>query len=246
MHKISEIVVKNLSLSNSDKVLFRGGNFHLSRGEIVGLGGLNGSGKSSFCHALLGLIPVDSQCIFFAGVDDKEEKVLIEPNRGLLRDQIYFVFQNPDCQIVGSLIRDDVAFAGENRGVQREILKDRVKEALELVGLAGFEMRSPATLSGGQKQRLAIAGSIVAQASFLILDEPFAMLDPMGRSQLRSLLQELVKSRNLGVLIVSHNARELFLLDRNYVIHKQKLKEFSPGRSLFESSIFKELGFCEP
>jgi energy-coupling factor transport system ATP-binding protein len=246
MQKISGIVATDLCLSRSEKVLFKSANFCLSRGEIVGLCGLNGSGKSTFCYALLGLSAVDSGNIYFRSMNADGRSELLEPSRSMWRDLVYFVFQNPDCQIVGSLVRDDVAFAGENRGVAREILQARVAEALDLVGLSGFDMRSPNSLSGGQKQRLAIAGSIVAQASFLILDEPFAMLDPMGRKQLRLLLQELVCKRDLGILIVSHMAHELSLMSRNYAIHQHKLKEFNPGRNLFESRVFKDLGFCEP
>lgn len=231
--------MRDFSVNRNKHTLLEGDVFSLRGGEIVGLVGRNGSGKSSFCHMLLGL--TEDPCGQLLLIRD--DGVPTSLCRADLRELFYYVFQNPDHQIVGSLVEDDVAFAAENRAVDPSVIKELVDQALLAVGLANQVHANPVFLSGGQKQRLAIAGALVTQARFLILDEPFAMLDPAGRANLLGILRRLSRDRDLGILIVSHSAPELLIFSTIFAIHDNRLLRFDSADDFFSSPVSNHIGF---
>jgi energy-coupling factor transport system ATP-binding protein len=231
--------VANLSKDFNGKNLFHGLNFELSAGKITGLLGKNGSGKSTLGKILLGILDPDEGAVEFPGSD--------QPSEGLPchRDKVYYVFQNPDDQIVGTVVRDDVAFGCENRSLPREILIERVETSLERTGLKGLENANPMMLSGGQKQRLAIAGALAVEARVLILDEPSAMLDPDGRSQVLELLGELVRE-GICILLITHLPEEILLCDNLLVLRDGGMKSFEDPKRFFLDGFASDLKIDDP
>ncbi len=188
-------------------------NLSLKEGETVCLVGPNGSGKSTLLRIISGLLPVTEGRIF---VEDREVSA------DELRDFVGYVFQNPENQIVGSTVIEDVVFGLENLGIPREEMIVRAKRALEYVGLTGMESRIPGTLSGGQKQRLALASILAMEPRFLALDEPTSMIDPKGKAEVLDVLENL-KSRGHGILLATHDAGEMSLCDRIVILDKGKV-----------------------
>lgn len=220
--------VSNLSKGFEGTALFHNLSFDFLPGKITGLLGRNGAGKSTLGKILLGLIEPDEGRV--ASIDPATE----EPDEMDLREQVYYIFQNPDDQIVGTLVRDDVAFGCENRSVPREEIISRVNSALERTGLLDFEKINPVMLSGGQKQRLAIAGALAVEARYLILDEPTAMLDPDGRREVLKLLKELA-AEGIGILLITHLPDEVLCCDRLLLLKNKGLEGFDhPTRFFLE------------
>jgi energy-coupling factor transport system ATP-binding protein len=188
--------------------------FDLSAGEYVGVVGPNGGGKSTLVRLLNGLISPDSGRVRVAGHDPSTEPYEVRKRLGVL-------FQNPENGLVAPFVEDDVAFGLENLGVEREEMRARVKEAMEAVGLTGYERREPHTLSGGEKQRVALAGLLAVEPEILVLDEPTSMLDAAGRREVLERLEALRATRT--VLHVTHHLEELANADRVLVLHDGRL-----------------------
>jgi energy-coupling factor transport system ATP-binding protein len=184
----------------------------LAQGELVCVLGPNGSGKSTLARLANGLFrPVRGSVIVDGiGTDDRSREWDVRSRVGL-------VFQNPDNQIVGTTVEEDVAFGPENLGVERGVMRERVTRALETVGLAGLEQREPHTLSGGQKQRLAIAGALALSPAYLVLDEPTAMLDLQGRTDVLEVLGTL-RDRGTGIMHITHHLADAAAADRVLVL----------------------------
>lgn len=205
-------------------------NLSIQPGEYVAVMGPNGSGKSTFARLLNGLfIPTEGEVRVgdFSTSDDLE--------RSQVRRQVGMVFQNPDNQIVATTVRDDVAFGLENLGVPREFMHPRIEQALESVGLVGFEFREPARLSGGQKQRLAIAGVIAMNPDVIVFDESTSMLDPQGRQEVLALMQQ-IHQQGRTVVHITHSAQEAFLAERVIVIAHHRLQLDFPSKDLYNQS----------
>ena len=182
-------------------------------GEFISILGRNGSGKSTLAKLLNALlVPTDGVCVI-AGLDSKDEN-----NHWEIRKQCGMVFQNPDNQIIGTSVEEDVAFGLENIGVPSAEIRTRIDHAMEKVGIFERRESAPHLLSGGQKQRVAIAGILAMQPSCIILDEATAMLDPIGRKEVLAVVQQLNKELQMTVLHITHHMDEAVLADRVLVV----------------------------
>lgn len=191
-------------------------------GQTVALLGANGSGKSTLVRLMNALLLPSAGSVTVDGMDTTDESTVWD-----IRARVGFVQQNPDNQIVGTVAEEDVAFGPENLGVAPDELRRRVDDALAAVGLTGFERREPHLLSEGQKQRLAIAGALALAPSYLVLDEPTAMLDGLGRADVLESLAGL-RSRGVGIVHVTHHLEDVLTADRAIVL--------AEGRIAFEGT----------
>ncbi|MCC9820431.1 energy-coupling factor ABC transporter ATP-binding protein [Streptococcus agalactiae] len=201
--------------------------FHVKQGEWLSIIGHNGSGKSTTVRLIDGLLEAESGQIIIDGQE------LTEDNVWELRHKIGMVFQNPDNQFVGATVEDDVAFGLENKGIPLKDMKERVGQALDLVGMSEFKMREPARLSGGQKQRVAIAGAVAMRPQVIILDEATSMLDPEGRLELIRTIRAIRQKYNLTVISITHDLDEVALSDRVIVMKNGKVESTSTPKALF-------------
>ena len=197
-------------------------------GEFVAILGHNGSGKSTLAKHLNALLLPTRGTIWIDGTDTKEEKELWK-----IRQKAGMVFQNPDNQIIGSVVEEDVGFGPENVGMPTEDIWMRVEEALTKVGMIARRTSSPNRLSGGQKQRVAIAGVVAMRPQCIILDEPTAMLDPNGRAEVLKVVHELNEKENVTVVLITHYMEEVVGADRIYVMDQGKVIMTGPPREIF-------------
>ncbi len=190
----------------------------IDKGEFVAVLGHNGSGKSTLAKLLNAINLPDSGSVTVAGMDTKDEDRLFD-----IRSNVGMVFQNPDNQIVATVVEEDVAFALENVGVEPTEIRRRVDEALKTVGMYDYREHSPSKLSGGQKQRVAIAGVLAMKPDCIVLDEPTAMLDPIGRREIMSTITELNKS-GVTIVLITHymdeaaRAKRVVVMDNGNII----------------------------
>ena len=185
----------------------------IEEGSFVAVLGHNGSGKSTLAkHMNAILVPTEGK-VTVCGIDSADEERLIE-----LRRNVGMVFQNPDNQIVANVVEDDVAFAPENLGVEPREIRRRVDEALKQVGMYEKRQHAPHLLSGGQKQRVAIAGVIAMEPKIIVLDEPTAMLDPIGREEVISTVTRLCREKGMTVVLITHHMDECVGADRLIVM----------------------------
>lgn len=197
-------------------------------GEWVAVVGPNGSGKSTLAkHFNALLLPTEGQ-VTVQGLDTRDQANLWE-----VRRRVGMVFQNPDNQIVATVVEEDVAFGPENLGVDPVEIRRRVDSALARVGMAEHARREPHLLSGGQKQRVAIAGALAMQPMCLILDEATSMLDPSGRADVISLLAELKRSLGLTIIQITHHMDEVLLADRLVVLQQGRVIRDGPPATVF-------------
>ena len=190
-----------------------GVSLEIEEGSFVAVLGHNGSGKSTLAkHMNAILVPTEGK-VTVCGIDSADEERLIE-----LRRNVGMVFQNPDNQIVANVVEDDVAFAPENLGVELKEIRRRVDEALKLVGMYEKRQHAPHLLSGGQKQRVAIAGVIAMEPKIIVLDEPTAMLDPIGREEVISTVTRLCREKGMTVVLITHHMDECVGADRLIVM----------------------------
>lgn len=187
-------------------------NLTVHSGETVAIIGPNGSGKSTLAKLIIGLLKPLSGEIYVDDLNPADDREVWS-----VRQQAGIVFQNPDNQIVAPTVQDDVAFGLENLGLPREIILDRVHDALERVGLAGMGDVAPSRLSGGQKQRLAIAGVLAMRPKLIVMDEATSMLDPRGRKEVADVVQK-VKEEEVAVITVTHAMDEAWQADRVVVM----------------------------
>lgn len=224
------IEVKNVSFkyhTDQDNYTLKDVTFHVKQGEWLSIIGHNGSGKSTSVRLLNGLLVPESGNIIVDG------ELLTEKNVWDIRQKIGMVFQNPDNQFVGATVEDDVAFGLENKGVEHSQMKERVDEALHLVGMSAFKTREPARLSGGQKQRVAIAGAVALRPMIIVLDEATSMLDPKGRLELINTIRSIREDYQLTVISITHDLDEVALSDRVLVMKNGQVESSSTPRELF-------------
>lgn len=239
----SIIDVKNLSFRYKESQEYydvKDITFHVKRGEWLSIVGHNGSGKSTTVRLIDGLLEAESGEIVIDG------QRLTEENVWSIRRQIGMVFQNPDNQFVGATVEDDVAFGLENQGLSRQEMKNRVEEALGLVGMLDFKKREPARLSGGQKQRVAIAGVVALRPAILILDEATSMLDPEGRRELIETVKGIRKDYDMTVISITHDLEEVAMSDRVLVMKKGEIESTSSPRELFSRNDLDQIGLDDP
>lgn len=226
---------------DGDAFVLDGVNARIGRGEFVCILGGNGSGKSTLAKHINALLVPDRGSVDVLGrsTADAEATYFIRSNAGM-------VFQNPDDQLVASLIENDVAFGPENLGVPAPELRRRVSDALAEVGLQGFDKRETAALSGGQKQRVAIAGVLAMDPSILILDEATAMLDPRGRKGLMRVCREL-HARGMTIVMITHFMEEAARADRVIVMEDGHVAaEGTPAQVLTQADLLEHLNLDVP
>ena len=185
----------------------------IEAGSFVAVLGHNGSGKSTLAKHMNGILAPTEGRVLVKGIDSADESRLIE-----LRRNVGMVFQNPDNQIVANVVEEDVAFAPENLGVEPKEIRRRVDEALKLVDMYDKRRHAPHLLSGGQKQRVAIAGVIAMEPEIIVLDEPTAMLDPLGREEVISTVTRLCRDKGMTVVLITHHMDECVGADRLIVM----------------------------
>ena len=200
----------------------------IKQGDFVAVLGHNGSGKSTFAKHLNALVRPTEGTVWVDGMDTREEENTLK-----VRQTAGMVFQNPDNQIVGTLVDEEVGFGPENIGVPTEEIWERVEKSLKAVGMYAFRNQSPNKLSGGQKQRVAIAGIVAMKPKCIVLDEPTAMLDPLGRKDVLNVLHELNRQENVTVILITHYMEEVIDIDKLYVMDDGKLVMSGTPREIF-------------
>lgn len=190
----------------------------IKKGEFVAILGHNGSGKSTFAKHINALLQPSSGTLYICGMDSKDEDNTLE-----IRKNAGMVFQNPDNQIIASVVEEDVAFGLENLGYATDDIYKGVKEALDKVGMLEYRYYSPNKLSGGQKQRVAIAGVLAMHPSCIILDESTAMLDPGGRKEIIDSIYKLNKEEHITIILITHYMEETTFADKIFVMNQGKL-----------------------
>lgn len=244
MKKDTNIIeIKNLSFQyeGSSKKVLKNLNIDIKEGEFICVLGHNGSGKSTLAKLINAqYIPTEGD-ILVGNMNTKDDD-----NLWNIREMCGMVFQNPDNQLVATIVEEDVAFGPENLGVPREELRKRVDECLELVGMSEYKRHSPALLSGGQKQRIAIAGILAMNPKCLLMDEPTAMLDPQGR---KDILDTVLKLREMGktIIHITHYMEECVNADRIIVINEGNVVLEGTPREVFSNVVqMKEIGLDVP
>ena len=214
----------------------------INEGEFVAILGHNGSGKSTLAKHLNGILIATEGNVFVNGINTRDEEKIFE-----LRSQVGMVFQNPDNQIVATIVEEDVAFALENLGVEPKEIRERVDKALKSVGMYEHRLHQPHKLSGGQKQRVAIAGVVAMEPKCIVLDEPTAMLDPKGREQVMDTIVRLAREQGITVVLITHFMEEAALCDRVIVMNDGEVyADASPKEVFLDAEGLKSIGLAVP
>jgi len=214
----------------------------IEAGTFVAILGHNGSGKSTFAKHLNAILLPTSGKVYVDGMDTTDEDKLLD-----IRRTIGMVFQNPDNQIVASVVEEDVAFAPENLGVPSAEIRRRVDEALEAVGMTEYARHAPHLLSGGQKQRVAIAGVLAMRPRCIVLDEPTAMLDPVGRREVLDTVCRLQRELGMTVVLITHHMDEAARAQRQVVIDNGHVVMDGPPAQVFQNVVgLRRLGLEVP
>ena len=202
--------------------------FSIKKGDFVAILGANGSGKSTMAKHINAILNPTEGSVWVNGLNTAEEKNVWE-----VRQTAGMVFQNPDNQIIATVVEEDVGFGPENLGVPTKEIWERVEKSLQAVGMLEYRTQSPNKLSGGQKQRVAIAGIMAMQPQCIVLDEPTAMLDPNGRKEVISTVRELNKKENVTVLLITHHMDEVVFADKVIVMDNGKIVMQGTPREIF-------------
>ena len=218
----------------------------IKKGEYIAILGHNGSGKSTFAKLLNFILEPSSGKIIIDGKDITSEDIT-DDDIYELRGKVGMVFQNPDNQIVATIVEEDVAFGPENLGIPPSEIRNRVDQALETVGMTEYLHHEPHRLSGGQKQRVAIAGVIAMNPMCMILDEATAMLDPLGRNEVMKTIKKLNKEKNITILNITHYMDEAALADRVIILNDGKLiMDGTPEEVFAKQQELRALGLDVP
>ena len=209
-------------------IVLDGVDLEIAPGSFVAVLGHNGSGKSTLAKHLNGILLPSGGKVYVQDMDTADEEKLLD-----IRRAVGMVFQNPDNQIVANVVEEDVAFAPENLGVPSEEIRRRVDEALEMVGMSQYATHAPHLLSGGQKQRIAIAGVIAMRPNCIVMDEPTAMLDPVGRREVIETVKRLNQQYGMTVVLITHHMDEAAQAQRLVVMSKGKIVLDGPPQEVF-------------
>lgn len=225
----NEPTLKNISLS-------------INKGDFVAFLGHNGSGKSTLAKMLNGLLKPDSGCVLVNGINTKDDN-----NDISIKRTVGMVFQNPDNQIVASIVEEDVAFGAENLGFSPSETREKVDNALKTVNMYEYRNFPPHKLSGGQKQRVAIAGVLAMEPSCIVFDEATAMLDPLGRKEVISTIKKLNKEKNITIVLITHNMEETVDCDNIFVMDKGEIIASDKPENIFSNlPLLKKSGLSLP
>ena len=210
-------------------IVLGGVSLDIEEGSFVAVLGHNGSGKSTLAKHMNAILLPTGGKVYVSGMDTNEDHLLLN-----IRRTVGMVFQNPDNQIVANVVEEDVAFAPENLGVPSDEIRRRVDDALKAVGMYEYREHAPHLLSGGQKQRIAIAGVIAMQPRCIVLDEPTAMLDPIGRADVLRTIKTLNRERGVTVVLITHHLDEAAQADRLVVMAKGKVIADGTPKEVFQ------------
>lgn len=203
----------------------------IPKGSFTAIIGTNGSGKSTLARHLNALYLPTAGEVIVEGMKTSDMEHIWD-----IRQKVGMVFQNPDNQLVAAIVEEDVAFGPENLGVPAEEIRKRVGYALEKVGMSAYRTHSPAMLSGGQKQRIAIAGVLAMHPDCIVLDEPTAMLDPLGRKEVMDTIHELNRSERITIVLITHFMEEAVTADHVLVVDRTKLQMQGTAREVFSQA----------
>ncbi len=218
----------HFTYQGDEKETLHGVNLEIEEGTFVAILGHNGSGKSTLSKLFNGILLPTEGRVLVDGIDTTHEDKLLQ-----VRAAVGLVFQNPDNQIVANVVEDDVAFAPENLGVDPAEIRRRVDAALKTVGMYEYRLHAPHLLSGGQKQRVAIAGVLAMQPKCIVLDEPTAMLDPVGRREVVSTVTRLCREEGITVVLITHHMSECVGADRLVVMSEGNVIADGTPRDVF-------------
>ena len=238
------IKVENLKYRypNTTKLALDGLDFEIEKGSFTAILGHNGSGKSTLAKHFNAILLPSGGKVYVKGMDTADENNIFN-----IRQSAGMVFQNPDNQMVAALVEDEVAFAPENLGVEPKEIRRRVDECLEIVNMTKYAQSSPSKLSGGQKQRVAIASVLAMNPEILILDEPTAMLDPKGRSEVIKTIKMLNEEKDITVVLITHYMDEAAQADRTVVIDDGEIVLDGTPKEVFKNvEKLKSLGLDVP
>ena len=245
--KNSIIETKDLHFSYTNAegvapVVLDGVDLNIEKGTFVAILGHNGSGKSTMAKHMNAILLPSGGAVYVNGMDTAQEENLLN-----IRRTVGMVFQNPDNQIVANVVEEDVAFAPENLGVPPEEIRQRVDDALKAVNMYQFREHAPHLLSGGQKQRIAIAGVIAMQPECIVLDEPTAMLDPIGRADVMRTIKQLNRTKGVTVVLITHHMDEAAQADRLVVMARGKVVADGTPKEVFQNvEHLKAVGLTVP
>ncbi len=247
---MSFIEIKDLKFSYLDEddkraAVINGINLNIEKGEFVAILGRNGSGKSTLAKLINMILEPESGSITVNGItfgeNMSEEEILN------VRKNVGMVFQNPDNQLVATVVEEDIAFGPENLGLESEEIRNRVKNALRTVGMSEYAKHAPSRLSGGQKQRIAIAGVLAMMPECIIFDEATAMLDPAGRDEVMNTICSLNREHGITVIHITHNMNEAVLADRVIVMDKGELiMQGKPSEIFSQADKMFKIGLALP
>lgn len=239
---IKDVVYKYRTDEDEYVLALKDINLSIKRGEYIAILGHNGSGKSTLAKLLNALIIPQSGDVLINGMNTKDESKLWD-----IRKTCGMVFQNPDNQLVATIVEEDVAFGPENLGIPMPELRERVDRALEIVEMQDYKKHSPSLLSGGQKQRVTIAGILAMHPDCIVLDEPTAMLDPKGRDEILSTIKRLNKEDDKTIINITHYMQEAVEADRVIVVNDGEIAlDGSPREVFARVDLMKKLGLDVP
>ncbi len=242
MENFAESVNLDFKYDGEDVLVLKDINISFKQGEMTAVLGHNGCGKSTLAKHLNAILLPSGGTVYIDGIDTKDENRIYD-----IRQRVGMVFQNPDNQIVATIVEEDVAFALENLGVQSDEIRRRVDEALKAVGMYEYRMHAPHQLSGGQKQRVAIAGIIAMRPRCIVLDEPTAMLDPKGRAEVMKTVKELNSKYGITIILITHYMEEAAQCGRIIVMDRGKvLMDNSPKQVFSRVEELKAVGLDVP
>ena len=224
------------------KQILKNVSLDIKKGEFLAVLGHNGSGKSTIAKHMNAILIPQKGKVYAEGIDTSDESRLFD-----IRQHVGMVFQNPDNQIVATIVEEDVAFALENMGVDPVEMRERVDDALKSVGMYEYRNHSPHQLSGGQKQRVAIAGIIAMRPDCIVLDEPTAMLDPVGRKEVLKTIRRLNKDYGITIVLITHYMEEAAQADRVVVMDDGKIiLDDIPSNVFSQVDAMKKIGLDVP
>lgn len=242
MINIENLTYKYSTIDEKSFTALKNVNLTVDSGEFLVILGHNGSGKSTLAKLMNALLLPTSGNVFVNGMDTKDEEKLWD-----IRQTAGMVFQNPDNQLVATIVEEDVAFGPENQGVDPREIRKRVDKSLEIVEMNEYKNHAPHLLSGGQKQRIAIAGVLAMNPKCIILDEPTAMLDPIGRKEVMKTIKKLNKEENKTIVHITHYMEEAVEADRIVVMEKGEIVMQGTPKEVFSKvKEMKEIGLDVP
>ncbi len=240
--EIKDVAFQYPDVPEGSSLVLDGVNLSIEQGSFVAILGHNGSGKSTLAKLMNAVYLPNRGTVSVDGMDTADEAHLLD-----IRRTVGMVFQNPDNQIVANVVEEDVAFAPENLGVPSEEIRRRVDEALKIVGMSKYARHAPHLLSGGQKQRIAIAGVIAMLPRCIVLDEPTAMLDPIGREDVLRTITRLNRERGTTIVLITHHMDEAAQADRLVVMDQGKIIADGPPKQVFQQvELLKSVGLTVP